>query len=121
MYIHLCNMLITYTSTLFLSHSAQELPLARVPDAKRIRLMTDRTSGASRFYKSAVATSALPFLALGSTAAAAPAVADAPSTYLGPRPATPANVAAVAKRIQSSLTGSKPNTVPHYTRTIYDN
>ena len=65
--------------------------------------MTDRTSGASRFYKSAVATSALPFLALGSTATAAPAVADTPSTDLGPRSATAANVAAVEQRLQSSL------------------
>ena len=65
--------------------------------------MTDRTSGASRFYKSAVATSALPFLALGSTAAASPAVADTPSTDLSPRPVTAANMAAVEQRLQSTL------------------
>jgi len=81
--------------------------------------MTDRTSGASRFYKSAVATSALPFLALGSTAAAAPAVADAPSTDLGPRPATPANVAAVEQRLQSTIGGSNHSAVslpPRFTQ-----
>lgn len=65
--------------------------------------MTDRTSGASRFYKSAVATSALPFIALGSTAAAAPAAADAPSTDLSPRSATAANVAAAEQHLQSTL------------------
>lgn len=65
--------------------------------------MTDRTSGASRFYKTAVATSALPLLAMGSAAAAAPAVADAPGTALSPKPATTANVNASQDKLQSAL------------------
>ena len=65
--------------------------------------MTDRTSGASRFYKSAVATSALPFLALGSTAAAPAAAADNLSTDLSPRPVTAANMAAVEQQLQSAF------------------
>lgn len=65
--------------------------------------MIDRTSGASRFYKTAVATSALPLLAMGSAAAAAPAVADAPSTALRPKPATAANVSAAQSALQDTL------------------
>lgn len=65
--------------------------------------MTDRTSGASRFYKSAVATSALPLLALGSATAATAAVADAPSTALSPKPATAANLTAAQDQLQANL------------------
>lgn len=65
--------------------------------------MTDRTSGASRFYKTAVATSALPLLALGSAAAATPAAADAPSTALSPKSATAANVTAAQQKLQTAL------------------
>lgn len=65
--------------------------------------MIDRTSGASRFYKSAIATSALPLLALGSTAAATPAVADAPGTALSPKPATTANIQAAQQTLQATL------------------
>lgn len=65
--------------------------------------MTDRTSGASRFYKSAVATSALPFLAIGSATAAPAAVTDATSTALSPKPATAANLAAAQQQLESSL------------------
>lgn len=65
--------------------------------------MSDRTSGASRFYKSAVATSALPLLALGSATAATAAVADASSTALSPKPATPANLTAAQQQLESSL------------------
>lgn len=43
------------------------------------------------------------FLALGSIAMAAPAVADTPSTDLGPRSTTAANVAAVEQQLHSSL------------------
>ncbi|MFD6813778.1 lytic transglycosylase domain-containing protein [Enteractinococcus coprophilus] len=65
--------------------------------------MTDRTSGASRFYKSAVATSALPLLALGSATAAPAAVADAPSTALSPKSATAANLTAAQQQLESAL------------------
>ncbi len=65
--------------------------------------MTDRTSGASRFYKSAVATSALPLLALGSATAAPAAVADAPSTALSPRPATAANLTTAQQHLETAL------------------
>lgn len=65
--------------------------------------MTDRASGASRFYKSAVATSALPLLALGSTLAATPALADAPSMSLAPKLPTPSNLSAVQQQLESSL------------------
>lgn len=65
--------------------------------------MIDRTSGASRFYKTAVATSALPLLAMGSAAAAAPAVADAPGTALSPKPATAANVSAAQSKLHNTL------------------
>ena len=65
--------------------------------------MTDRTSGASRFYKSAVATSALPLLALGSATAAPAPVADAPSTALSPKPATAANLTAAQQQLESAL------------------
>ncbi|NWN88979.1 MAG: LysM peptidoglycan-binding domain-containing protein [Micrococcaceae bacterium] len=65
--------------------------------------MTDRTSGASRFYKSAVATSALPLIAIGSAAAATPAAADAPRTALTPKSATDANVAAAQQQLQIAL------------------
>lgn len=69
--------------------------------------MIDRTSGASRFYKTAVATSALPLLAMGSAAAAAPAVADAPGTALSPKPATAANVSAAQSALQDTLLSSE--------------
>lgn len=65
--------------------------------------MIDLTSGASRFYKTAVATSALPLLAMGSAAAAAPAVADAPGTALSPKPATAANVSAAQSKLHNTL------------------
>lgn len=65
--------------------------------------MIDRTSGASRFYKTAVATSALPLLAMGSAAAAAPAVAAAPGTALSPKPATATNVNAAQSKLHSTL------------------
>ncbi|HJF14863.1 MAG TPA: LysM peptidoglycan-binding domain-containing protein [Enteractinococcus helveticum] len=65
--------------------------------------MTDRTSGASRFYKSAVATSALPLLALGSATAATAAVADAPSTAFSPKPATAANLIAAQQQLEATL------------------
>lgn len=65
--------------------------------------MTDRTSGASRFYKSAVATSALPLLALGSATVATAAVADAPSTAFSPKPATAANLTAAQQQLEATL------------------
>lgn len=65
--------------------------------------MSDRTSGASRFYKSAVATSALPLLALGSATAATAAVADTSSTALTPKPATAANLTAAQQQLEASL------------------
>lgn len=65
--------------------------------------MINRTSGASRFYKSAVATSALPLLALGSTAAATPAPADALGTALTPKLATTTNVTAAQNRLETVL------------------
>jgi len=65
--------------------------------------MTDRTTGASRFYKSAVATSALPLLALCSAAAATPAVADTSGTALTPKLATDTNIAAAQAKLHATL------------------
>lgn len=66
--------------------------------------MTDRTTDAPRFYQSAVATSALPLLALGSAATAAPAVADASGTALTPKLATDTNIAAAQAELQAAFT-----------------
>src|SRR5699024_1983335 len=66
--------------------------------------MTDRTTDAPRVYQSAVATSALPLLALGSAATAAPAVADASGTALTPKLATDTNIAAGQAEVHPDCT-----------------
>lgn len=65
--------------------------------------MTDRTSGAFRLYKSAVAASTLPLLALGTTAAAGPAFATAPGTTLTPKQATQTNLSSAQHKLAAEL------------------
>jgi LysM repeat protein len=62
--------------------------------------MTERTPGAPRLLKSALATSTLPLLVLGSAAMAAPAWADAPRQALAPRTAT------LTASVPTSFTGA---------------
>src|SRR5699024_1134260 len=63
--------------------------------------MTDRTTDAPRFYQSAVATSALPLLALGSASTAAPAVADASGPPVTPKLATVPKIVAAQAELQA--------------------
>ncbi|NUL44852.1 LysM peptidoglycan-binding domain-containing protein [Cellulosimicrobium funkei] len=71
--------------------------------------MTDRPSGTPRLLKSALATSTLPLMVLGSAALATPAVADAPRQALTPRSATPVNIETAQVRLSSaSLASSVP-------------
>ncbi|MDI3331798.1 MAG: LysM peptidoglycan-binding domain-containing protein [Micrococcus sp.] len=85
--------------------------------------MSERPFGASRLLRSAVATSALPLLVLGSAALATPAAADVPRQALAPRAATPVNLEAAQVRISSaSLASSLPAafvapTIPQAART----
>lgn len=65
--------------------------------------MTDRTSGKSRFYKSAIATTTLPLLALGSASAATAAVVDTSRTVLSPKTASAANLTAAQQHLESAL------------------
>ncbi|HEY4616464.1 MAG TPA: LysM peptidoglycan-binding domain-containing protein [Citricoccus sp.] len=81
--------------------------------------MSDRSTGAPRLLRSAVATSALPMLMLGSAVVAAPAAADVPRQALAPRSATPVNIEAAQVRLASaSLASSVPAafTAPTTTR-----
>ncbi|MEW1979838.1 LysM peptidoglycan-binding domain-containing protein [Citricoccus sp. NPDC079358] len=71
--------------------------------------MTDRPSGTPRLLKSALATSTLPLMVLGSAALATPAVADAPRQALTPRSASPVNIETAQVRLSSaSLASSVP-------------
>lgn len=71
--------------------------------------MTDRPSGTPRLLKSALATSTLPLMVLGSAALASPAVADAPRQALTPRSASPVNIETAQVRLSSaSLASSVP-------------
>ncbi|GAA1122410.1 LysM peptidoglycan-binding domain-containing protein [Citricoccus alkalitolerans] len=68
--------------------------------------MTDRPSGTPRLLKSALATSTLPLMVLGSAALAAPAVADAPRQALTPRAASPVNIETAQVRLSSATLAS---------------
>ncbi|WP_313816393.1 LysM peptidoglycan-binding domain-containing protein [Citricoccus sp.] len=71
--------------------------------------MTDRPSGTPRLLKSALATSTLPLMVLGSAALATPAVADAPRQALTPRSASPVNIETAQVRLSpTSLASSVP-------------
>lgn len=71
--------------------------------------MTERPSGTPRLLRSALATSTLPLMVLGSTALASPAAADVPRQALVPRSATPVNIEMAQVRISSaSLASSLP-------------
>ncbi|MGW9551691.1 LysM peptidoglycan-binding domain-containing protein [Citricoccus zhacaiensis] len=71
--------------------------------------MTDRPSGTPRLLKSALATSTLPLMVLGSAALATPAAADAPRQALTPRSASPVNIETAQVRLSSaSLASSVP-------------
>ncbi|REE03370.1 LysM peptidoglycan-binding domain-containing protein [Citricoccus muralis] len=71
--------------------------------------MTDRPSGTPRLLKSALATSTLPLMVLGSAALATPAVADAPRQALTPRSASPVNIETAQLRLSTaSLASSVP-------------
>jgi LysM repeat protein len=66
--------------------------------------MTARIPGAPRLLKSALATSTIPLLVLGSAAMAAPAWADAPRQALAPR------TAALTASVPTSFTGAAART-----------
>jgi len=71
--------------------------------------MSERPTGTPRLLRTAVATSTLPLLVLGSAALAAPASADVPRQALTPRSATPVNIEMAQVRISSaSLATSLP-------------
>jgi LysM repeat protein len=71
--------------------------------------MPERPTGTPRLLRTAVATSTLPLLVLGSAALAAPAAADAPRQALAPRSATPVNIEMAQVRISAaSLASSLP-------------
>ncbi|WP_313821053.1 LysM peptidoglycan-binding domain-containing protein [Citricoccus sp.] len=71
--------------------------------------MTDRPSGTPRLLKSALATSTLPLMVLGSAALATPAVADSPRQALTPRSASPVNIETAQVRLSpTSLASSVP-------------
>jgi LysM repeat protein len=71
--------------------------------------MPERLTGAPRLLRSAVATSTLPMLVLGSAALASPAAADVPRQALAPRSASPVNIETAQARISSaSLASSVP-------------
>jgi LysM repeat protein len=71
--------------------------------------MPERPTGTPRLLRSAVATSTLPLLVLGSAALAAPAAADAPRQALAPRSVTSVNIEMAQVRLSSaSLASSLP-------------
>jgi LysM repeat protein len=71
--------------------------------------MPERPTGTPRLLRSAVATSTLPLLVLGSAALAAPATADAPRQALAPRSVTSVNIEMAQVRLSSaSLASSLP-------------
>jgi LysM repeat protein len=71
--------------------------------------MTERALGTPRLLKSALATSTIPLMVLGSAALAAPAWADAPRQTIAPRSASPVNIDMAQVRLASgSLATSLP-------------
>ncbi|MBB5749202.1 lytic transglycosylase domain-containing protein [Micrococcus sp. TA1] len=68
--------------------------------------MPERPTGTPRLLRSAVATSTLPLLVLGSAALAAPAAADAPRQALAPRSATSVNIETAQVRLSSTTLAS---------------
>jgi LysM repeat protein len=79
--------------------------------------MPERSTGTPRLLRSAVATSALPLLLLGSAALASPAAADVPRQALTPRSATPVTIETAQARISSaSLASSRPSAPAASTR-----
>lgn len=68
--------------------------------------MSERLSGTPRLLKSAVATSTLPLLVLGSAALAAPASADVPRQALAPRAVTTLNIETARAQISSASSAS---------------
>jgi soluble lytic murein transglycosylase-like protein len=71
--------------------------------------MTERALCTPRLLKSALATSTIPLMVLGSAALAAPAWADAPRQTIAPRSASPVNIDMAQVRLASgSLATSLP-------------
>ncbi len=71
--------------------------------------MPERSTGTPRPLRSAVATSTLPLLMLGSVALASPAAADVPRQALAPRSAMPVTIETAPARVSSvSLASSLP-------------